>query len=186
MHVGILPSVTKWFLLLILAVGVFWLAFRKDLAAYAHGFLTVLDRAAASRERTERLISETEVYRIRVGGVPVTVVVADTNEERSRGLSGKVSLPQEEGMLFLFPRASRYGFWMKDVLFPIDLLWITHGKVVGIEHRVPTVRPGAEPRLWYPPFPVTAVLEVNADWARAHGVLIGDPVSAIDALPVIR
>lgn len=186
MRVGILPSVTKWLVLLILAVGVFWLAFREDLAAYGRGFLTVLDRVALSRERTERLISETAVYRIKVGGVPLTVVVADTNEERSRGLSGKISLPQEEGMLFRFPRAGRYGFWMKDVLFPIDLLWVARGKVVGIEHRVPTVRPGAEPRLWYPPVPVTAVLEVNAGWARAHGVSVGDPVSAIDALPAIR
>ena len=50
--------------------------------------------------------------------------LADTSSERTKGLSYRTEIPKE-GMLFIFPNKGIQGFWMKDMLFPIDILWLT-------------------------------------------------------------
>src|SRR3989339_826310 len=52
------------------------------------------------------------------------ISIADTALERARGLSNKISLPKEEGLLFVFNEIGVYHFWMKDMNFPIDIIWI--------------------------------------------------------------
>src|SRR5882672_5260542 len=53
---------------------------------------------------------------------------ADTDALRTLGLSGHSPLAADEGMLFIFPAPGEYGFWMKDMLFPLDLVWIAADK----------------------------------------------------------
>jgi len=63
--------------------------------------------------------------------------IADTLGERERGLSGKQSLGDDKGMLFIFEEETLPGFWMKDMKFPIDILWIDENKkIVGIEKNM--------------------------------------------------
>lgn len=100
----------------------------------------------------------------------LTFEIADSNEERTRGLSGRTSVP-EDGLLFVFPEAGRPGFWMKDMQFAIDIIWLLDtGEIVGIEH---SVSPDTYPQLFYPSVPVRYVLEVPAGTAVAKKWEIG-------------
>ena len=65
------------------------------------------------------------------GRILVCASVADTPEARQQGLSGRAGLGESEGMLFVFPKDGEYAFWMKDMRFSIDILWLSgNGTIV--------------------------------------------------------
>ena len=112
---------------------------------------------------------------VRLKGQTLRVAVADTPEKREKGLSGTTGLGGDEGMLFMFPGDGVYGFWMKDMLYSIDIVWIaSDGRVVYI---VRDATPASYPTDFLPDTPARYVLELQAGWANAHGVSIGDSVS---------
>ena len=86
------------------------------------------------------------------------VKIADTEEERSQGLSGVLSLKDDEGMLFLFPEEGYHTFWMKDMHFPLDLVWIDSSW--NIVSTTKNATPESYPTLFSPPRPVQYVLEI--------------------------
>lgn len=97
------------------------------------------------------------------------VEVADDEKERERGLSNR-SEPQ--AMLFFFETRSRPKFWMKDMRFPIDIVWIDGNRIVGIEKNLPPEDP---PKTVYvSSFSITAALELPAGTADAYALRIGD------------
>jgi hypothetical protein len=108
--------------------------------------------------------------------VRVSVDVVDTPALRARGLSGRASLAPEEGMLFLFETPSIQSFWMKEMRFPIDILWIRDGRIVGITPEAPVPRTPSELPLFRSPTPCDVVLEVRAGAAKRWALLLGDPV----------
>src|SRR3989344_5288383 len=71
---------------------------------------------------------KTKKLSISFGGVSLVTDVADTPELRQLGLSGKKSLEKDSGMLFVFDTTGIYGFWMKEMAFPIDVIWIDEKK----------------------------------------------------------
>src|SRR6266567_4005667 len=71
-----------------------------------------------------------------------SVEVATTSAQQQQGLSGRVSLPQNQGMLFIFTTAQRYPFWMKDMKFPLDMLFIHKNKLVTIFQNIPIPKTG--------------------------------------------
>jgi len=100
------------------------------------------------------------------------VAVADTPALRERGLSSYTGLGPEEGMLFVFPQDGAYSFWMKDMLFPIDILWIdADGHIVHIER---SVSPKSYPASFTPDSPARYVLEVPAGFSEEHGLTAGE------------
>ena len=106
-----------------------------------------------------------------IGGVSVAVEVADTESSRERGLSGRASLPQGQGMLFVFDTDGERGIWMKYMRFPIDIVWAdASGTVVTI---VGDVAPGTYPKVFYPSVPARYVVELPAGFAAAHGIAEG-------------
>lgn len=113
---------------------------------------------------------------IQIGSTTIFVKTARTPEQQRKGLSGKISLPGEQGMLFIFSKPGMYGFWMKDMLFSIDMIWIQNGKILTIEKDVAPEPYVKNPKIFYPPTPVTEVLEVNAGFAKAKGFKEGDEV----------
>ena len=116
-------------------------------------------------------VSTWQVDTLWIGDKSITVEVADTDEERTQGLSGRGSLGVGQGMLFLFEFAARYGFWMKDMKFAIDIIWLNDAwQVVGVERDVP---PSSYPHVFYPPSPVSYVLELPAGQAAALGIDTG-------------
>lgn len=126
-----------------------------------------------------RLLSKTELT---LGGKSFIVEVAKTMAERAAGLSGRDGLEENEGMLFVFDYSDKHSFWMKDMKFPIDIIWISGNRVVGFAENV---MPEPGKKLWQlktysPPEPVDRVLEVNAGTAAKLGVAIGESVQIYD------
>jgi uncharacterized membrane protein (UPF0127 family) len=94
------------------------------------------------------------------------------------GLGGRIDIPADYGMLFVFPKDDNYGFWMKDMLVSIDIIWLSdNGTVIGIED---SVAPSTYPSVFYPPSPVRYVLETRAGEAKVRqwhvGSVIGIPI----------
>lgn len=116
---------------------------------------------------------------VRIGdSLEVRVEVAATEATQERGLSGKRGLDALEGMYFVFPHEDKYAFWMKDMLFPIDIIWIREGAIADITTDIPPPGPGqAQLPTYGPRVPVDRVLEVRAGFAREHGLKIGLPVT---------
>jgi uncharacterized protein len=113
---------------------------------------------------------------VQVGEATVRADVADDAESRQRGLSGRESLDEGEGMLFLLANDSP-SFWMKGMRFAIDIVWIRDGRVVDVTADVPPPRDSDAPLPTYSPDrPANRALEVNAGWAADHGVRRGDAV----------
>lgn len=105
---------------------------------------------------------------------PVVVTLAASAAVRERGLSGTAGLGESEGMLFLFEYPGRMAFWMKDMRFPIDIIWIgSDWKVVDITHDL---APETYPQTFSPLSDAQYVLEVNAGFAERHGIAVGRSV----------
>ncbi len=108
--------------------------------------------------------------------------IADTIATRNHGLSDRASLPQDAAMLFVFQIPGPYGFWMKDMHFPIDIIWIRRGKIIGFSENLPPPAPGTSMLKlpsYYPPGTVDRVLEINAGLVKKYGIAVGDPVAVV-------
>lgn len=113
-----------------------------------------------------------------LGGAPVRVRVelAQTPEQRQRGLMYRKQLAPDAGMLFIFERPQHNVFWMHNTYLPLDMIFITpEWKVLGIvENATPqTDTPRQVPGL------SSFVLEVNAGFSRQHGIAAGANVRLI-------
>lgn len=119
--------------------------------------------------------SEMKSVAVLIGGETVQADIADTPEARTRGLSGRDSLGESHGMLFVFPENGRHSFWMKDMHFPIDIIWIAaSGEVVHLEQEV---SPDSFPAVFTPEREARYVLEVSSGFVEKHAIKIGDTVT---------
>lgn len=98
-----------------------------------------------------------------LNGVRFSLEIAATPETRARGLGGREKLCRDCGMLFVFQTAAPHTFWMKDMRFPLDILWLRDQRVVSLERNVPPDYSG----ILVPPEAADQVLEVNAGAAAA-------------------
>lgn len=97
--------------------------------------------------------------------------VADSEAEHEQGLSGRKEVKPGSGLLFVFDRPDRYGFWMKDMLISIDIIWLADdGTILEIEEGV---SPDTYPTPFYPPRPIRYVLETRVGEAKAQGWTVG-------------
>ena len=106
------------------------------------------------------------------------VDIADTLLLRSKGLSGRESLAEDTGMYFIFTVSMKYGFWMKDMKFPIDIIWISGDKVVSASENAapePTKTVFTLTR-YYSPVAVNRALEVPAGTVARYAIKAGDSV----------
>ncbi len=110
----------------------------------------------------------------------IRVLVADTPQERAAGLSGYPGLPEDTGMLFVFPEPRQPSFWMKEMEFVLDIIWIADGRVVQIDASVPPApkdTPDDQLPRYRPDEPITHVLELNAGAAARYGITVGSRVA---------
>lgn len=118
------------------------------------------------------------------GSLSVKAQVSDTASARKKGLSGHDTLPINEGMLFVFDKSAKWGIWMKNMKFPIDIIWIDDSPVG--EKRVVDIaqdampEPGqrdAELTVYRPQTDSKYILEINAGLANLNNLKVGDAVS---------
>lgn len=106
---------------------------------------------------------------IRVAGIEILVEIADEDEERSRGLMHRESLPENQGMLFVYTEERTLSFWMRNTLIPLDIAYIDReGRIVDVqqmEPQDPTTYPSAAPAMY--------ALEMNQGWFEKNGVGVG-------------
>lgn len=97
--------------------------------------------------------------------------MANTDALRTQGLSGRLSLPDGAGMLFVFDQDDEWGIWMKDMRFSIDIVWIdAEGSVVEVVERA---TPETYPHVFAPRRPARYVLELPAGYAARNGIAEG-------------
>lgn len=112
---------------------------------------------------------------IDLGGTELRVLIANSEQERVRGLSGVESLVGNEGMLFVFEEAGYYGIWMKDMKFPLDIAWLdTEKRIVHIEHGV---SPETYPKVFNASKASMYVIETNAGFFEKAKIKIGAQAS---------
>jgi uncharacterized membrane protein (UPF0127 family) len=116
-----------------------------------------------------------------IGGQQFELEVATTQAEQNQGLSGRPSLGKNDGMLFVFDAPGIQYFWMINMEFPIDLIWINGDKIVGFEQNMPTpatlnsTSTGDLP-IYTSPGLVDKVIEINSGEVASLGLKIGDTV----------
>jgi uncharacterized membrane protein (UPF0127 family) len=121
-----------------------------------------------------------DTVQVRIGELEVTAELALTVDERALGLGFRPQIPQNAGMLFVFPEERNASFWMRGMRFPLDFIWIDAGRrVIGVTENVPppeSLTPDSELPFYESGSPVQYVLEVNAGVIEATGVTAGDTV----------
>lgn len=116
--------------------------------------------------------SEVKKLDLRLNGAIFSVELAQTAAEQIRGLSGRPTLGQAEGLLFVYATSTTPRFWMKEMNFPLDLIWLDQDKkVVEI---TPDLSPNTYPQTFSPQTPVRYVLEVAAGTAAKNNLKPGD------------
>ncbi len=105
----------------------------------------------------------------------ILVDIIKTEAEMARGLGGRKNLPENRGLLFAYDGYYVPKFWMKDMLFSIDIIWIKDNMVTGFEKNVPLSNQEFPP-VYQPKDFVNYVLEVNAGLVDKNQIKIGDRV----------
>ena len=111
---------------------------------------------------------------IYINDMPMWVDVANSVKEIKTGLSGRTTLEIGQGMLFIFDKLDFYGMWMKDMNFPIDIIWIDENlQIIDIKTQV---LQKSYSEIFYPAQKALYVIEVNAGFSELNNIKIGDKV----------
>ncbi len=101
----------------------------------------------------------------------ISLLVADTEESRIRGLSGISSMKEDTALLFVFDRPGYYGIWMKDMLFSIDIIWLNENfEVIHIEKNV---SPDTYPKTFSAQKMSSFVIEANTGFCEKNDIFVG-------------
>ena len=109
-------------------------------------------------------------------GIEIKVQLADTKEKRNLGLGKRDFLSNDMGMLFIFEKKKYHTFWMKDMRFPIDIVWIDNRIIVDIKKNIKPSKNNDRLILYKPSKPSNFVLEINAGIAEKIDLKIGGKV----------
>ncbi len=114
-------------------------------------------------------------FAVKMGGKVFQMEVADTDFLREKGLSEHNPLALNQGMIFIFDKPDIYKFWMKDMNFPLDIIWVSED--MRITHIERWLAPETYPKEYSSTLPSKYVIEVNAGVSDYLGLKIGDQVS---------
>lgn len=146
--------ITASVVLLTIGAAVWWSSAQSTRTA---GELNYSAAESSDRRPTTHLVT--------IGDQSYTAELAATAEEQALGLAKRDDIDENSGMLFPFIPAETVSFWMKDMRFNLDIVWIANGTVVGIEKNVPAPNSGTATQdlpTYQPPQPVDYVLELKA------------------------
>ena len=132
---------------------------------------------------------------VNIAGQNIKVELAVTEAEQELGLSGRSGLKEDEGMLFIFEQAGAHGFWMKDMNFPIDNIWLNParndfsiadagGENMKVVYIKKDARPESYPETFTPSENAQYVLEVASGFSDKHDLQVGDTVEFTKGNPL--
>lgn len=123
---------------------------------------------------------------VQIAGQNIKAILALTEGEQIKGLSGRDKLEDDEGMLFVFDQIGKHNFWMKDMNFPIDIIWLgpvrphdnlgTGGEDLKVVYIKENAHPKTYPETFGPNVDTKYVLEVMAGFSNKNNLKIGDSV----------
>lgn len=139
--------------------------------------LTIVIAALSINKNHADVCSETYVNNVTVsaGGTSFRAERLETESERVKGLSGKKCIPNDVAMLFVFDKPDTYGFWMKDMNFSIDMVWLDGDKKVVYIQKNAT--PESYPQIFKPTKNALYVLEVASGTAEKLSLKEGDQLN---------
>lgn len=136
----------------------------------------VMPTALAQQDQPQRLPVEAKVT---LANQTFKLEVARTPQQQSIGLMFRTQMPESAGMVFVFNPARPAGFWMRNTLIPLDMLFVYRGKIVDVAQNVPPCKTPQCPT--YGPrnatAPIDQVIELNAGTAEKLRLKPGDPVN---------
>ncbi|OGF27832.1 hypothetical protein A2331_07040 [Candidatus Falkowbacteria bacterium RIFOXYB2_FULL_34_18] len=143
------------YILIVLIIGTFFFSeFRKSIAP---------------------TMSKIDTPYIVINDITIPVELAVDQEKQWQGLSKREFLKETDGMLFVFPRKQIRSFWMKDMNFPLDIIWISDNKIIKIDKDLQPE--GENPKNKYQTIQrVDKVLEVNSGFTDKYKIKAGDEV----------
>lgn len=132
-------------------------------------------------QKNEPTYSDHQVVQLQLGERVLNVEIVNSAQSITQGLSGRASIDQSseykvEGMLFIFPDIATRNFWMKDMQFNLDMVWMAKGEVVGVTADVPHPEPNTPDEqlpIYRSPQPVNWVLELYSGMADHYGITTG-------------
>jgi len=111
---------------------------------------------------------------VEIGGQKIKIEIAYTPEMQEKGLSGRKEIKENEGMLFIFKNSGKYPFWMKDMNFPIDIIWLDQDKKIIFFKE--NVLPNTFPETFVSEKEAKYVLEVISGFSQKNNLKIGEIV----------
>lgn len=134
-----------------------------------------------SSKKPEIALNEKYKKQIYINDNKLFIEVSDTDTKREQGLSNIPSLEKNQGMLFDFTNTkyTKPGFWMKQMLFDLDIIWIKNNFVIAITKNIPHPAFGTtddQLKFYYPPTDIDMVLEINSGWSDEHKIKVGDDI----------
>lgn len=161
--------------------GIKKIAHALALFAVFIAFLVIIIPSGVATQLSPRDVSSQELHSrfpgyptqmFDIDGEEIMFIAAHTPERRTKGLSGQDFLGRNEAMLFIFDEPGKYNFWMKDMNFPIDIVWLnSYGEITFIQENV---QPESYPLLFGPDRSDTLyVLEFAAGRAKELNLFVG-------------
>ena len=112
---------------------------------------------------------------LRINNSTYYLRISKSTKELTRGLSGVSSMPDNQGMLFVFPNPEKTCFWMKEMNFNLDIIWLNNLKKVDYFQK--NLSPLTYPKLYCPPLNSRYVLEMNSGFVNKQHIHIGDKLN---------
>ena len=168
-----MKNIFKWFL-----VTVFFLVLIFFLVTKKNNQLNNLDpvrgREGSQRPSASNGMDINKIQHVKIAGVTLKVDLALTSEAQEQGLSGRSGLKEDEAMLFVFDHIDKYPFWMKDMNFPIDIIWV--GEDLRVVYIKKSALPESYPETFTPNQNAKYVLEVMSSFSEKNNLKVGDKV----------
>lgn len=138
-------------------------------------FLFFLSFLALNRYRS--IISPLNGYKttkVKIKNESFTLFIADSEEKRNKGLSQLSKIKDTEGMLFTFSKLDYYFFWMKDMQFPLDFIFVNRNTVVSVLNNI---EPGTYPQAFSSPYLFDKAIELSAGQVKDLNLQPGETIS---------
>ncbi len=134
-----------------------------------------------TNKKTAQNIAPQHIQYVAINKALIKVDVVITAEDQEKGLGGRESLGENEGMLFVFATPDKHFFWMKDMKFAIDMVWLDEfGRIVYIEKNA---TPASYPELFGPKKSSKYVLEIPAGFSDIQNIQVGDKAEFLSITP---